>query len=551
MKALILDAEHKTAYVKDVDQPLSSPTEILIKVHAVALNPIDPLYVANPLGTTGRTVGSDFAGTIISLGSAVPPTSTLQPGDRVAGFLQGACSVNERPGAFAELLVCDWDLVWRVPDQMDLEQAASISLCGLTAAQALFYRLGLPAPWLSKESGIVSAEDTLAEAEPTYIFIYGASTSVALYAAQLIRASAKASGKKIILVGAASSKHTEMLKKKPYSYDQLVDYRDPTWPEQVRILIGGGGVHFAYDCISEGQTVENTAATLRDGVGKLAVVRSREGGAWSTTRPLPVEPSYGAVWEGLGREVQYQGMFLPASLAARAFAVQFYRWMSGGDGIQPNSIREMPGGLEKIVGDGFVLLGSGSMREREQTRRKEWTSASQVNTTLPPGGPTVAQQRFPSDGSNDIVSRDLGLLHGRSRARRTVHLADVAGGFDTPLVPSTITITHHRPLPKHNPTPSLLSTSIAFSPNFGPKLCNSRSLECTSVTFFTGYTAFASAASSTPAAPPPTTTTTISLAMRIFSCIRRNPSIPSAFSVAPSRGTPTAVMHGTGTGRGA
>jgi NADPH:quinone reductase-like Zn-dependent oxidoreductase len=106
MQALILDAERKTANVKTILRPYPSPDEVLVQVHTVALNPIDPLYVANPLGSTGRIVGSDFSGTIASIDQSVPASCGLHLGNRVAGFLQGACSINDRPGAFTEFLVC-------------------------------------------------------------------------------------------------------------------------------------------------------------------------------------------------------------------------------------------------------------------------------------------------------------------------------------------------------------------------------------------------------------------------------------------------------------
>ena len=72
------------------------------------------------------------------------------------------------------------------------------------------------------------------------------------------------------------------------------------------------------------------------------------------------------MWEGLGEEVQYQGMSLPASPKARGFASTFYRWLSlrGGSKLEPNPIREMQGGLESIVEDGLRLLGSGTMGDR-------------------------------------------------------------------------------------------------------------------------------------------------------------------------------------------
>ena len=129
--------------------------------------------------------------------------------------------------------------------------------------------------------------------------------------------------------------------------------------------------NYAYDCISEGSTVEKIHDILQP-EGKLAIVRSAEGGAWTTTTQLKIQPFYGAVWEGLGEDVQYQGMSLPTNADARAFAVAFYKWLSDTGGLQPNRVRLMPGGLDKIVEDGFQLLGSGSMGDRKEDRFEAW-----------------------------------------------------------------------------------------------------------------------------------------------------------------------------------
>ncbi|KAG8165516.1 hypothetical protein KVR01_004068 [Diaporthe batatas] len=411
MKALVLDADNKTATVQDLPiPPTPGPNELLIAVKAIALNPVDALYTSQPLGATGRIVGSDFAGLVVARGPSPisPPQSPsdsrnptepawpppkfvpggsrlrrssttlssriINRGDRVAGFLQGACSVNDRPGAFAEYVVCPADLVWRVPGNVSYEQAAAVSLCALTAAQGLFFRMGLDAPFRwedDSDEGVLkrvrseecTASDVSTGAQQQQqqsviisFFVSGASTSVGLYVAQLVRRSAEHTGRRIRLIGAANPRNWYMLKDEPYAYDHLVDYRDRNWPEQVRRL-SSGGVHYAYDAISEGSTVREVSSTLRAG-GKLAVVRSKEAGAWEP-EGVNTEPIYGAVWEGLGEDIEYHNLVVRTSPAKRSFATAFYKWLSDGGLLQPNPIRLMPGGLENVVPDGFAVLGTG------------------------------------------------------------------------------------------------------------------------------------------------------------------------------------------------
>jgi NADPH:quinone reductase-like Zn-dependent oxidoreductase len=380
MKALILDREARTANLSSVPEPRLAANEILVKVESISLNPIDPLYVAHPLGNTGRTVGSDFAGRVVEVGPQVSVSAHLQEGDRVAGFLQGACSVNPRPGAFAEYVTVPWDLVWRVPASTPLEEAAGVSLVALTAAQGIWYRMGLTAPFPYDRESVLkenpkwrqSIIDSPSEPETINVFVYSASTSVGLYAAQIARLGAKASGKRIKLFGAASKARWGFLKAEPYCYDHLVDYRDSDWPQQIKALSDGIGIHYAYDGLSEGDSVARVASTLATN-GKMAIVRSREGGAWKADY-LQIEPVYGAVWEGLGEEVQYQGLTVGKSPAARAFSVAFYQWLSValGTDLKPVPIRLMPGGLENVVKDGFALLGAGGMEDRQVLRSEDW-----------------------------------------------------------------------------------------------------------------------------------------------------------------------------------
>lgn len=176
-------------------------------------------------------------------------------------------------------------------------------MCGLTAAQGVFVRLGLPSPFASSSGALpVENRDTHS---PINVFIYGSSTSLGLYAAQLVRLSFLASGRKIRLIGAASASKHDFLRKAPYSYDALVDYRDSDWPDKVREATAGGGVDYAIDCISEGATVEKVHSTFGP-QGRFAVFRSPGGGGFDTSC-LRVKPIYGAVWEGLGVEIGYNG----------------------------------------------------------------------------------------------------------------------------------------------------------------------------------------------------------------------------------------------------
>jgi NADPH:quinone reductase-like Zn-dependent oxidoreductase len=143
----IMQAEQKTANVKTIPQPDPSPDEVLVQVHTVALKPIDSLYVANPLDSTGRVVGSDFAGTIASIGQAVPASCGLHLEDGLWVSCKAHAAsmiVQERlqnssfvPGIF----------VWRVPEHMRFEESSTVSLCRLTAAQAVYHRLGLETPF--------------------------------------------------------------------------------------------------------------------------------------------------------------------------------------------------------------------------------------------------------------------------------------------------------------------------------------------------------------------------------------------------------------------
>jgi NADPH:quinone reductase-like Zn-dependent oxidoreductase len=122
----------------DVDTPAPGPNEILVKVHAAALNPVDWHFVRGapfPMrlmlgGLRGpkrpRGVGCDFSGTIAALGSSVTGFTVGEP-------VFGYCEL----GSLAEYLTVPAERVAHKPERLTFEQAAAVPLAGLTALQAL------------------------------------------------------------------------------------------------------------------------------------------------------------------------------------------------------------------------------------------------------------------------------------------------------------------------------------------------------------------------------------------------------------------------------
>ena len=162
MKALTLTAvggrEHLR--VQELPEPvIESPGDVLVRVHAVALNRLD-LFVAEGLPGVNysfpHVVGSDGAGMVVEVGASV---MGLQPGDRVMinptlscrtcpWCLQGEESLCDRlqvlgehlPGTAREYLVVPAENLARVPDAMPWPEAAAFSVATLTAWRMLTTR---------------------------------------------------------------------------------------------------------------------------------------------------------------------------------------------------------------------------------------------------------------------------------------------------------------------------------------------------------------------------------------------------------------------------
>jgi NADPH:quinone reductase-like Zn-dependent oxidoreductase len=92
MKALVLTPATKDVSVRELPVPEPRDGEVLIRVHAVALNPVDAIYAVHPIAEQEhRVIGTDFAGVITAVGSDLASSTDLRAkiGGRVAGFHQG------------------------------------------------------------------------------------------------------------------------------------------------------------------------------------------------------------------------------------------------------------------------------------------------------------------------------------------------------------------------------------------------------------------------------------------------------------------------------
>ncbi|KAK0200323.1 zinc-binding oxidoreductase [Desarmillaria ectypa] len=268
---------------------------------------------------------------------------------------QGATSGNVRPAGFAEYAILEADLAIRIPSSISYDQAATLPLGSLTAAQALFIRLRINAPYPSPLSFPPEAVSFPA------ILIYSAATSTGLYAIELIKLLHSAGRQTYRIFATASPKnHAKLLS---LGVESVFDYHSPTWIDDVRNV--SGGITHAFDCISEDDTTAHTSQTFREGGGTIAVIRKA---AWNKDGiRAGVTPLYSAAWSGLGHEVLYNEEILPESREWRAFTVAFFSFL-GKDGqklpIQPNPVRVMPGGLESMVAEGFALLVSSKVADR-------------------------------------------------------------------------------------------------------------------------------------------------------------------------------------------
>jgi NADPH:quinone reductase-like Zn-dependent oxidoreductase len=154
MQALQLDAIHQPAVLREVPTPTPGPGEILVKLHAAALNHRDVFIQEGKYAGIKLpcTLGADGAGEVAAHGPDAPANAPAV-GTRVLIYPGLRWGDNPKaqardfvvlgmpdPGTFAEYITLPAQYIFPLPAHLSFEQGAALPLAGLTAYRAAFTR---------------------------------------------------------------------------------------------------------------------------------------------------------------------------------------------------------------------------------------------------------------------------------------------------------------------------------------------------------------------------------------------------------------------------
>jgi NADPH2:quinone reductase len=271
----------------DLPKPSPTGTQVLVKVGAVAVNPVDTYVrsgaIALPLPKP-FIVGCDLAGTVESVG---PEVKMFKPGDRVWGSNQGLLG---RQGTFAEYAAVDEFWLYRTPEGVSDRDAAAAALVGITAHLGLF------------RSAMLRRGETL--------FVNGGSGGVGSCVVQM----AKAIGARVVTT-AGSKEKAEICRQ--LGADRAINYKTDDVDAQVREF-APKGVDVWFETLRE-QNLDQAVGHLAFR-GRLVLMAGRD-----ARPPFPVGPFY-------TKDCSIHGfaMFNAAPDEQRRAAEDINRWLAEG-----------------------------------------------------------------------------------------------------------------------------------------------------------------------------------------------------------------------------
>lgn len=273
--------------VGHLPDPEPGPNEVLVRVKACAVNPIDTYVrsgaVAFPLPRP-FVVGCDVAGEVVAVG---PDVHTLRPGMRVWGSNQGLLG---RQGTFAELAAIDERWLYPTPPSVSDRDAAAAALVSITA------HLGLV---------------THAALNPgERIFVNGASGGVGSAVVQV----ARALGGRVVGTAGTEEKRARTLS---LGADEAFDYRrDDLVEAALHVARGGFDVYWE----TQREPMFDRAVSLLGEGGRIVLMAGRD-----ARTPFPVGPFYVKGCRMVGF-----AMFKADWRLQAAAAIDINRWMAEG-----------------------------------------------------------------------------------------------------------------------------------------------------------------------------------------------------------------------------
>jgi NADPH:quinone reductase-like Zn-dependent oxidoreductase len=250
MKAISQDELGGPDVLKLVTLPAPEPgvSEILVRVHAAGVNPIDGAQRQTGafVGEPPFVLGWDVSGTVEAVG---PGVTLYKPGDEVFGLLP----FPQGHGAYAEYVVGPTRVFVPKPDRLDHVQAAAIPMVGLTAWQALV--------------------DTAGIGEGSRVLIDAGSGGIGHLAVQI----AKARGAYVTAL--ASAEKADFVRS--LGADEVLDYADD-WRHRVRDdqdvvldIVGGDYAARALEVLKPGGILVSTQpSSLDEAVATAAAERN-------------------------------------------------------------------------------------------------------------------------------------------------------------------------------------------------------------------------------------------------------------------------------------
>lgn len=221
--------------LEEVDSPRPAPDEVLVDVHAAALNFPDVLMIQGKYQSQPPfpfSPGGEIAGTVAEVG---PSVQRFKVGDRVFG--------GTGFGGFAEQVAVKERALKPMPENMSFQEASGISTTYGTSYYAL------------KQRGRLEPGETL--------LVLGAAGGVGLAAVEL----GKAMGARVI---AAASSDEKLAVAQKAGADELVNYADGELKEKVKALTDGKGADVIYDPV--GGELFNQCLRCINWYGRILVI---------------------------------------------------------------------------------------------------------------------------------------------------------------------------------------------------------------------------------------------------------------------------------------